>query len=55
MNGSGQHISFMVISEGEEHVIHTYENEYRNLMVLKSDKNYNEHSGQCGGEDRAAT
>lgn len=55
MNGSGQHISFTVISEGEEYTIQTYENEYRNLMVLLSDKIYMEDFGQCGGQGRCAT
>lgn len=55
MNGIPQQISFTVISEGETYTIHTYENEYRNLMVLLSDKIYIEDFGQCGGQGRCAT
>ncbi|HTN06703.1 2Fe-2S iron-sulfur cluster-binding protein [Agriterribacter sp.] len=55
MDGSGQHISFTVISEGEEYIIQTCENEYRNLMVLLNDKIYIEDFGQCGGQGRCAT
>ncbi len=55
MNGSGKMISFTVISFGEEHIIETYENEYRNLMVLLNDKIYIEDFGQCGGQGRCAT
>lgn len=55
MNGSGKMISFTVISFGEAHTIQTYENEYRNLMVLLNDKIYIEDFGQCGGQGRCAT
>lgn len=55
MNGRGKMISFTVISFGEEHKIETYENEYRNLMVLLNDKIYIEDFGQCGGQGRCAT
>ena len=40
---------------GEEYEVQTYENEYRNLMVLLSDKIYIEDFGQCGGQGRCAT
>ena len=48
-------VSFTVISFGEEYTIETYENEYRNLMVLLNDKIYMEDFGQCGGQGRCAT
>ena len=55
MNGPGKMISFTVISFGEAYKIQTYENEYRNLMVLLNDKIYIEDFGQCGGQGRCAT
>lgn len=55
MNGPGKMISFTVISSGEKHEVQTYENEYRNLMVLLNDKIYIEDFGQCGGQGRCAT
>lgn len=55
MDGFVQPVSFTVVSEGETYFIQTHENEYRNLMVLLSDKIYLEDFGQCGGQGRCAT
>lgn len=55
MNGERKTISFTVTSFGEEYEVQTYENEYRNLMVLLNDKIYMEDFGQCGGQGRCAT
>lgn len=40
---------------GQEYYLQTYENEYRNLMVLLKDKIYPEDFGQCGGMGRCGT
>lgn len=55
MNGERKAISFTVTGFGEEYAVQTYENEYRNLMVLLNDKIYMEDFGQCGGQGRCAT
>lgn len=55
MNVPGKTISFTVIYLENEYTVQTYENEYRNLMVLLNDKIYIEDFGQCGGQGRCAT
>ena len=55
MNGERKVISFTVTGFGEEYTVQTYENEYRNLMVLLNDKIYMEDFGQCGGQGRCGT
>lgn len=48
-------IRFVVIEDGNAKDIETYENEYRNLMVLLNDRVYPEDFGECGGQGRCAT
>ena len=48
-------ILIKIISEGEEHLISTYNNEYRSLMVLIKDRLYPDGFGECGGMGRCAT
>lgn len=48
-------IQFTVLYEGEEFEIKTFNNEYRNLMVLLFDKIYIEEFGDCGGMGRCGT
>jgi 2Fe-2S ferredoxin len=48
-------ISVTVVYDGEPHVIKTYASEYRNLMMLISDKLYPEEFGDCGGMGRCGT
>ena len=55
MNGERKIISFTIISLGEVYEVRTFENEYRNLMVLLNDKIYTDDFGQCGGQGRCAT
>ena len=55
MNGEREIIAFTIISCGEAYDVRTFENEYRNLMVLVNDKIYTEDFGQCGGQGRCAT
>ena len=44
------------VQEGEVFTeVETFENEYRNLMVLISDKFFPEYFGECGGQGRCAT
>ena len=54
MNRQDQ-ILITIISEGEEHLIETYPNEYRSLMALIKDKLYPDGFGECGGLGRCAT
>jgi 2Fe-2S ferredoxin len=49
------HIKFTLIDGGEEHVINTYNAEYRNLMVLINEKIYLEDFGECRGMGRCGT
>ena len=48
-------IEFTGSYEGQEYYLRTYENEYRNLMVLLKDKICPEDFGQCGGMGRCGT
>lgn len=48
-------IQIRIISNGEDHLINTYRNEYRSLMVLIQDKFYQDTFGECGGMGRCAT
>ena len=40
---------------GEEHVLETYDGEYRNLMMLIYDKIYIDEFGECKGVGRCGT
>ncbi len=44
-----------MVEPGEVKEIETYENEYRNLMVLLNDRIYLENFGECGGQGRCGT
>ncbi|MEO7445897.1 MAG: 2Fe-2S iron-sulfur cluster-binding protein [Ferruginibacter sp.] len=48
-------IHFIVYNEDEKYELQTYEGEYRNLMVLLTDKIYLEDFGQCKGMGRCGT
>lgn len=48
-------IRFSVVEYGQTREIETFENEYRNLMVLLNDWIYLENFGECGGQGRCAT
>ena len=52
---NGDQIFIKIVSEGKEHLITTYRNEYRSLMMLIKDKIYPEGFGECGGMGRCAT
>ncbi len=55
MNEERKEITITIINTGETHVAKTYQNEYRNLMVLLKDKLCPEDFGQCGGMGRCGT
>src|SRR5690606_36518154 len=48
-------ITITVIDNDREYVLHTYPDEYRNLMMLLFDKNYLEDFGECRGMGRCGT
>lgn len=48
-------IIIKIVSEGREHSIRTFKNEYRSLMMLIKDKVYPDGFGECGGMGRCAT
>lgn len=48
-------ICFTVVEFDTCRKLETYENEYRNLMVLLNDRIYPENFGECGGQGRCAT
>lgn len=48
-------IEFIGIYQGQGYSLQSYENEYRNLMVLLKDKICPEDFGQCGGMGRCGT
>lgn len=48
-------LHFTAWYEGEKYELQTYEGEYRNLMVLLSDKIYIEGFGECKGMGRCGT
>lgn len=50
-----ERIHFKVVENHSDHIIETYEGEYRNLMFLLKDKFYLEDFGECGGMGRCAT
>ena len=53
---SGQNnINVTVVHDGEPRILSTYANEYRNLMMLISDRLYPEEFGDCGGMGRCGT
>ncbi len=49
------HIQFTGHYMGQVYSLQSYENEYRNLMVLLKDKICPEDFGQCGGMGRCGT
>lgn len=55
MNEPERIIVFKVMFLESIYSVQTFENEYRNLMVLLNDKIYIEDFGQCGGQGRCAT
>lgn len=48
-------IEFKGVYQGQEYYLRSYENEYRNLMVLLKDKICPDDFGQCGGMGRCGT
>jgi ferredoxin, 2Fe-2S len=48
-------IEFTGLYQGRDYYLRTYENEYRNLMVLLKDKICPDDFGQCGGVGRCGT
>lgn len=48
-------ITITIIHGDQEYQLKTYHNEYRNLMMLISDKIYIEEFGQCTGMGRCGT
>lgn len=48
-------IEFIGLYQGQEYYLRSYENEYRNLMVLLKDKICPDDFGQCGGMGRCGT
>jgi len=48
-------IEFTGLYQGREYDFRSYENEYRNLMVLLKDKTCLDDFGQCGGMGRCGT
>lgn len=48
-------ITITVIDNDREYVLHTYPDEYRNLMMLLYDKIYLEDFGECRGMGRCGT
>lgn len=48
-------IVFKVVYSGAEEIVETYRGEYRNLMVLLTDKFYPESFGECRGMGRCCT
>ncbi len=48
-------IEFTGLYQGREYYLRSYENEYRNLMVLLKDKICPDYFGQCGGMGRCGT
>lgn len=50
-----EEILIKIVSEGHEHAISTFKNEYRSLMALVQDRLYLDGFGDCGGMGRCAT
>jgi len=48
-------IEFTALYGGQDYYLRSYENEYRNLMVLLKDKIGLDDFGQCGGIGRCGT
>lgn len=48
-------IEFTGVYQEQEYYLRSYENEYRNLMVLLKDKICPDDFGQCGGMGRCGT
>lgn len=55
MNEEREEIVLTITYNLETHIIKTYRNEYRNLMVLLKDKLDPEVFGECGGMGRCGT
>ncbi len=55
MNDEREEIIFTITYNLENHVVKTFRNEYRNLMVLLKDKIGPEVFGECGGMGRCGT
>lgn len=52
---SKKEINIWITYEGEQHLVKTYPNEYRNLMMLIYDKIFVEDFGDCLGMGRCGT
>ncbi|MEO5593307.1 MAG: 2Fe-2S iron-sulfur cluster-binding protein [Chitinophagaceae bacterium] len=55
MDSKSYTIEFTGYYQGQAYPLRTFENEYRNLMVLLTDKIFPEDFGQCGGMGRCGT
>jgi 2Fe-2S ferredoxin len=55
MNVERKEIIITLKNAGEQYVVKTYPNEYRNLMSLLNNSIYLENFGECGGQGRCAT
>jgi len=55
MNVERKEIIITIKNAGEQYVVKTYPNEYRNLMSLLNNSIYLENFGECGGQGRCAT
>lgn len=55
MTDDKKEIKFTITNSGQSHVVKTYANEFRNLMVLLNNTIYLEAFGECGGQGRCAT
>ncbi len=55
MTEDKKNITITIIYDGQERIVKTFTNEYRNLMVLLNNTIYLENFGECGGQGRCAT
>lgn len=55
MNQREKDITLFIEYNGNQQVVKTYANEYRNLMVLIKDQLWVEGIGECGGMARCGT
>lgn len=55
MNDERKEIFITIINAGDAHLVKTYLQQYRNLMVLLNNSIYLENFGECGGQGRCAT
>ena len=55
INRDQRSISVHISNAGEESIVKTHTNAYRNLMALLNNHLYLENFGECGGQGRCAT